>query len=123
MVIAMVIARTAMAASKAVHRLPPAINRAMVNETRISGRGTSKMALTPEKRPCWLSGTRSGISACWAACAALAATANTRAMPKKIQKPAMPVRLVANPIAVMQISAPTVPPKMKGRRRPKRSAL
>ena len=77
MVIAIVIARTAMAASKAVHRLSPAINRAMVNETRISGSGTSKMALTPEKRPCWLSGTRSGISACWAACAALAATANT----------------------------------------------
>ena len=118
MVIAMVIARTAMAASNAVHRLPPAISRAMVNETRISGSGTSRIALTPEKRPCWLSGTRSGISACWAACAALAATASTRAMPKKTQKPAMPVIPAANPIAVTQISAPTVPPKMKGRRRP-----
>ena len=35
----------------------------------------------------------------------------------------MPVIPAASPIAVTQISAPTVPPKMKGRRLPKRSAL
>jgi len=123
MVNSMATSSTPMARNSAVHRLPAAMKRAIVNDTRSRGIGTSRTALTAEKRPRFSGGTRSGIRPCCAPCAVFEATDCRRAIANKNVKPANPAMPDARPVSMTVTTMPSVPTKMKGRRRPRRDVL
>jgi len=114
---------TTAARPSASHRFPALMKRAIVNDTRIRGRGTSRTALTAENRPRCSSGTRSGMRPCCAPWAVLAATACRTAMAKRNQKPAIPVMPAATPVRAMKTVMARDPMRMNGRRRPRCDVL
>ncbi len=116
MVMAMAVNRMPTAMKMPVHIWPLATSGPTVRATMMTG-SRSIIALTPENRPRYASGTRSGMRPCSAPWAALDAICEKTSAPNRNQYEG------EAPTAMMARMLPSVPSKINGRRRPHRKVL